>query len=69
MHPNRWRAALLAAGTIVATSTVPGGPADDSSSGASINADGTQVAFASDARNLVPFDDNDSSDAFVVDLV
>lgn len=49
-------------------STPATGPADDSSSGAAISADGTHVAFASAAANLVPFDDNQEPDAFVLDL-
>jgi Tol biopolymer transport system component len=54
-----------------ATVRVSGGSgldeADDDSLFAAISADGSSVAFVSDATNLVPGDTNDSADVFVVD--
>ncbi len=58
----------LRTGTARMISTAPTGSPDDVSHGAAISGDGTHVAFASSAQNLVPFDNNHASDAFVVDL-
>jgi Tol biopolymer transport system component len=46
-----------------------GTPADDWSGEPSISADGRFVAFSSDAENLVPGDENLSTDVFVRDVV
>lgn len=46
-----------------------GGEGNGFSSGAAISADGSKVAFRSDARNLVASDTNGTSDIFVRDLV
>ncbi len=45
-----------------------GDQANSSNFDPSISADGTSVAFSSDASNLVPGDGNDASDVFVRDL-
>lgn len=58
----------LPAGDLRLISTPPTGQADDTSHAAAISADGRHVGFASTAQNLVPFDNNHASDAFVLDL-
>jgi Tol biopolymer transport system component len=45
-----------------------GGPADNGSGEPSISADGTRVAFSSDATNLVAGDTNGTSDVMVADV-
>ena len=50
----------------VATNHTSGG--NDWSDGAVINANGSAVIFASDARNLAPGDANDGTDLFVYDI-
>jgi hypothetical protein len=46
-----------------------GAIADDASGEPAISADGRFVAFSSDATNLVPNDNNDTTDVFVRDMV
>jgi Tol biopolymer transport system component len=59
----------LAAGTTVRISASAAGPEPDGGSFApALSADGRLCAFASDAENLVPGDDNGVSDVFVKDL-
>lgn len=49
-------------------SVPPTGAPDDISHAPAISGDGLHVAFASSAQNLVPFDNNHASDAFVLDV-
>jgi Tol biopolymer transport system component len=49
-------------------STPPAGDPDDISHAPAISGDGRHIAFASNAQNLVPFDNNHASDAFALDL-
>lgn len=58
----------LSTGDLRMVSAPPSGSPDDVSHAAAISADGAHVAFASSAQNLVPFDNNHASDAFVLDL-
>jgi Tol biopolymer transport system component len=53
--------------TIRLSRAVGGGPADGSSNGAAIAADGRTIAFASNADDLVPGDTNKGVDVFVAD--
>jgi RHS repeat-associated protein len=59
----------LASGTTVRASvTNSGGQGDDTSSNASLSSDGSNVAFASLATNLVTGDTNNRSDVFIRNL-
>lgn len=58
----------LAAGDLRLISTPAAGQSDDTAHGAAISADGMHVGFASTAQNLVAFDNNHASDAFVLDV-
>lgn len=55
-------------GTILISAASGGGLADGGSSHPGISADGTRVAFQSEATNLVPGDTNGFSDIFVRDM-
>jgi len=58
----------LASGTITLVSDGAAGPANGSSSQASISADGSKVAFRTAASNLAPGDTNGEDDIYVKDL-
>ena len=58
----------LETGELRMVSVPPTGSPDDISHAAAISGDGAHVAFASSAQNLVPFDNNHASDAFVLDV-
>ena len=55
--------------TTLASVDLGGGPADDQSEVPSISADGTKVAFRSEASDLVLGDNNSFGDIFVYDIV
>src|SRR5687768_6474152 len=57
----------LGATTLVSVNTSGTGGGDRDSGHPSISTNGRFVAFASDARNLVPNDTNDSADVFLRD--
>ncbi len=55
--------------TVLISRSSSGVPANDTSTQASISADGRYVAYSSDATNLVAHDTNDTQDIFVTDTV
>ena len=59
----------LATGAITLASSGPNGEGNGYSYDSSLSADGTKVAFRSNASNLVPGDTNGRDDVFVKDLV